>query len=132
MSVRVRRADSIQIAEPPIQFLPDSYPHSATPYAAWDFSLNDQNFSTAKTKFSKDSLRSSCINDWLYSDFAWFFDLLLDVIAEDIIGVIQDGGMAKLKEYLEDYPNFAQAKVLGLLWALLDTEFTFMSEQLKT
>jgi hypothetical protein len=80
----------------------------------------------------KDSVRSSCINDWLYSDLAWFFDLPLDAIAEEIINVIQDGGLAKLKEYLEDYPNFAQAKVLGLLWGLMDTEPTFMSEQLKT
>jgi hypothetical protein len=40
--------------------------------------------------------------------------------------------LAKLKEYLEDYPNFAQAKVLGLLWGLVDTEADFMSEQLKT
>jgi hypothetical protein len=40
--------------------------------------------------------------------------------------------MAKLKEYLKDYPNFAQAKVLGLLWGLMDNEPTFMSEQLKT
>jgi hypothetical protein len=63
---------------------------------------------------------------------AWFFDLPLDAIAEEIIGVIQEGGMSKLKEYLEDYPNFAQAKVLGLLWGLLDNEPTFMSEQLKT
>ncbi len=53
-------------------------------------------------------------------------------IAEEIIGVIQDGGMAKLKEYLEDYPNSAQAKVLGLLWGLMDTESDFISEQLKT
>ena len=80
----------------------------------------------------KDSVRSSCINDWLYSDLTWFFDLPLDAIAEEIIKVIQDGGLAKLKEYLEDYPNFAQAKVLGLLWGLLDTEPTFVSEQLKT
>jgi hypothetical protein len=36
--------------------------------------------------------------------------------------------MPKLKEYLEDYPNFAQAKVLGLLWGLVDTEPTFVSE----
>ncbi|MFM7438818.1 MAG: hypothetical protein ACKO2V_09475, partial [Snowella sp.] len=80
----------------------------------------------------KDSVRSSCINDWLYSDLAWFFDLPLDAIAEEIIKVIQHGGMAKLKEYLEDYPNFAQAKVLGLLWGLMDTEPTFVSERLKT
>jgi hypothetical protein len=63
---------------------------------------------------------------------AWFFDLPLDAIAEEIIGVIQDGGLAKLKEYLDDYPNFAQAKVLALLWGLMDTEPTFVSEQLKT
>jgi hypothetical protein len=56
---------------------------------------------------------------------AWFFDLPLDAIAEEIIKVIQDGGLAKLKEYLEDYPNFAQAKVLGLLWGLMDTELNF-------
>ena len=80
----------------------------------------------------KDSVRSSCINDWLYSDLAWFFDLPLDAISEEIINVIQEGGLVKLKEYLEDYPNFAQAKVLGLLWGLMDTEPTFMSEQLKT
>jgi hypothetical protein len=48
------------------------------------------------------------------------------------IKVIQDGGLAKLKEYLEDYPNFAQAKVLELLWGLVDTEADFISEQLKT
>ena len=46
--------------------------------------------------------------------------------------VIQDGGLAKLKEYLEDYPNFAQTKFLGLLWGLVDTEPDFMSERLKT
>jgi hypothetical protein len=63
---------------------------------------------------------------------AWFFDLPLDAIAEEIIRVIQDGGLAKLKEYLEDYPNFAQAKVLGLLWGFVDTEPTFVSERLKT
>jgi hypothetical protein len=40
--------------------------------------------------------------------------------------------LAKLKEYLEDYPNFAQAKVLGLLWGLMDTEPNSMSERLKT
>ena len=58
---------------------------------------------------------------------AWFFDLPLDTIAQEIIKVIQDGGLVKLKEYLEDYPNFAQAKILGLLWGLMDTEPDVMS-----
>ena len=40
--------------------------------------------------------------------------------------------MAKLKEYLKDYPNFAQAKVLELVWGLMDIQPDFMSEQLKT
>jgi hypothetical protein len=50
----------------------------------------------------------------------------------DIIQKIQEGGLAKLKEYLDDYPNFAQAKVLGLLWGLMDTEPNSMSGQVKT
>jgi hypothetical protein len=63
---------------------------------------------------------------------AWFFDLPLDAISSEIIKVIRDGGLAKLKEYLDDYPNFAQAKVLGLLWGLMDSQPDFMSEGLKT
>jgi hypothetical protein len=73
----------------------------------------------------KDSIGTGCISNEFLHDWAWFFDLPLDAIAEEIIKVIQDGGMAKLKEYLEDYPNFAQAKVLGLLWGLMDTELNF-------
>ncbi len=80
----------------------------------------------------KDSIGTGCISNEFLKDWAWFFDLPLDAIAEEIIKVIQDGGFAKLKEYLEDYPNFAQAKVLGLLWGLMDTESTFVSERLKT
>jgi hypothetical protein len=52
--------------------------------------------------------------------------LPLDAIAQEIIGVIEHGGLAKLKEYLEDYPKFAQAKILGLLWGLMDTESTLV------
>ena len=80
----------------------------------------------------KDSIGTGCISNEFLNDWAWFFDLPLDAIAEEIIKVIQDGGLIKLKEYLEDYPNFAQAKVLGLLWGLMDTELDFMPERLKT
>ena len=54
------------------------------------------------------------------------------MIAEEIIQTIQDGGMPKLKQYLEDYPNPSQANVLGILWGLMETEPDFMSQQLKT
>jgi hypothetical protein len=37
-------------------------------------------------------------------------------IAPEIIQTIQEGGLAKFKQYLEDYLNFSQAKVLGILW----------------
>ena len=80
----------------------------------------------------KDSIGTGCISNEFLNDWGWFFDLSLDAIAKEIIGVIQGGGMAKLNEYLEDYPNFAQAKVLGFLWGLMDTERTFVSERLKT
>jgi hypothetical protein len=73
----------------------------------------------------KDSIGTGCISNEFLNDWAWFFDLSLDAIAEEIINVIQDGGLVKLKEYLEDYPNSAQAKVLGLLWGLMDTEQNF-------
>jgi hypothetical protein len=33
---------------------------------------------------------------------------------------------------LEDYLHFSQAKVLGILWGLIDMEPNFISEQLKT
>jgi hypothetical protein len=80
----------------------------------------------------KDSIGTGCISDEFLKDWAWFFDLPLDAIADDIIQTLQDDGMTKLKQYLDDYPNPAQAKVLGLLWGLMDTESDFMSEQLKT
>jgi hypothetical protein len=80
----------------------------------------------------KDSIGTGCISNEFLKDWAWFFDLPLDAIADDIIQTIQDGGMTKLKEYLKDYPDPAQAKVLGLLWGLMDIEPTVMPEQLKT
>jgi len=80
----------------------------------------------------KNSIGTGCISNEFLNDWACFFDLPLDAIADDIIQTIQDGGLAKLKEYLKDYPNPAQAKVLGLLWGVMDTESDFISERLKT
>ncbi len=80
----------------------------------------------------KDSIGTGCISHEFLKDWAWFLDLPLDVIAEEIIQVVMNGGMANLKRYLEDYPSPAQAKVLGILWALLQEEQDFLSELCKT
>jgi len=73
----------------------------------------------------KDSIGTGCISNEFLNDWAWFFDLPLDAIAEEIIQTIQEGGINQLKEYLKDYPNPAQTKVLGFLWGLMDTELNF-------
>jgi hypothetical protein len=89
----------------------------------------DEFFTTSP---NKSSIRSGCIFDWVYSDFAWFFDLPVDVIAVDLIQAIQNGGMTGFKEYLANYPNPAQGKLLGILWTLLQDDQDFLTEQLKT
>lgn len=59
--------------------------------------------------------RSICMTDWLYGDFALFFDLPIEAIAQDAITTIETYGLDYFWEYLSNFPKALQAKYLTAL-----------------
>jgi hypothetical protein len=69
----------------------------------------------------KSSIRASCIAPELLSDMAWFFDLDIPAISQEVISVIEREGWLGFLKYLENYSKPAQAKLLAVLYSLMGT-----------
>ena len=67
----------------------------------------------------KDPLRDSGQNWGDYQAFREVFELDPVLIAQEMIEIIQDGGLSKLTEFLDYFPKALQGKLLMILWALL-------------